>query len=124
MSRLARKSLLCICALALLLQGAVTVAMPCDAMSIASPTDPAHAHHQAHDSALPDHAVHDAADVVAPASCCDEGYCSIGGCVSMAAVPQGGLPPEAPRLLEGSEAPLYNLLSRIPSSPYRPPALA
>ena len=124
MRRLARKALLCVCALAMLLQGAASVALPCDTLSTTSQTDPAHAHHQAQDSGMPGHAVHDAADVVAPASCCDEGYCSIGGCVSMAALPQAGLLPEARRLQDSAAAPLYHLLSRTPSSPYRPPALA
>ena len=124
MRRLSRTLLLYTWITTLFFQGVVAVAMPCGGSQAPEQTESAHAHHQSH--AEPGHqlsaeAGHQATDTSA---CCDGGYCSLGGCVPVLAIPQAGPLPEASRFDAPVATDLYRPLSRAPANPFRPPAVA
>jgi hypothetical protein len=121
--RFARSLLLSVCALSLFCQGMVAVAMPCDAMAPSEQTDAAHAHHQSHSDEGHLSAAHDEL-ASQSASCCDGGYCSVGGCISLVAVPQSGLLPQVHGSSARTAASPDQFFSQTLPTPYRPPASA
>ncbi len=121
--RFTRSLLLSFCALSLLCQGMVAVAMPCDAMPVSQAEDLAHAHHPSQDDEGHHPAAHDA-PATQSTSCCDGGYCSVGGCMSIVALPQNSVLPEVHGSPAGPAAPPEQIFSRALSTPYRPPASA
>ncbi|KAA1194362.1 hypothetical protein F0M18_02725 [Pseudohalioglobus sediminis] len=125
MSRIAVKSLALICALTLCLQGVTGVSMPCTTSTpVNQPEMSHHAHHDAATAAETLHAGHAVDDSATATSCCDGGYCSQGGCVSLVALLQTALAVAGqPLRPELTAAPSPHLTGTL-STPYRPPALA
>jgi hypothetical protein len=121
--RFVRSLLLGSCVLSLFLQGMVAVAMPCDAVAVSQQADAVHAHHYAHGDEGHYPALQHEPDSDST-NCCDGGYCSVGGCVSLVAVPQNGVVPQAHALPSHAVASPDSLLSQTLSTPFRPPASA
>ena len=125
LTRFAYTSLLLTCALTLVLQGVVGVALPCDMSAPSGQSEmAAHAHHGGVDAPASPHAGHATHDNAGTADCCDGGYCSQGGCVTLLALPQA--PSATAQKLSPAVArtAFPPILTRTLSTPYRPPALA
>lgn len=122
--RLSRTLLLCTCIASLLFQGAAAVAMPCDSAPPSEQAESAHAHHPSNAESGNLKAVEAGHHGTDAADCCDGGYCSLGGCLTVLAVPQTGAMPEASLFDAPAAVGLYRLASRTLTTPYRPPAVA
>ncbi len=102
-------------------QSLIAVTAPCgpvDSVAQFASSDMDHSMHAGHGMSQPD------STKAADAGCCDAGYCSVNGCLSLAALPDSGLAASSPWLELFPASHQLILLSHLPPSLFRPPSIS